>query len=112
MDVNAEVKKLEAAYNLAVQRRDEARKAVARVNREQQVIKWELEHQRRRNNDYEKQSDQLLTEIAAIKSHMPLIGKRSQLGSSQHTVIIKYRGFCFIPTHVKHNMRSFIEISN
>lgn len=90
MDVNTEVNKLGAAYNLAVQRRDEARKAVARVIREQQVTKWELEHQKRRNKDYEKQSDKLRMEIAAIKSHIPLIGERSLLGSAQYIVIIKY----------------------
>lgn len=88
-DVNVEVNKLEAAYNLAVQRRDEARKEVARVIREQQVVKWELEHQKRRNKDYEKQSDKLLMEIAAIKSHIPLIGESSLLGTPQYTVIVK-----------------------
>lgn len=50
---------------------------MARVMREQQVIKWELDHQKRRNKDYERQSDKLLTEIAALKSHIPLIGERS-----------------------------------
>lgn len=77
LDVNAEVSKLQAAYNLAVKRREEARKDMARVIREQQVIKWEFDHQKRRNKDYEKQSDKLLTEIAALKSHIPLIGERS-----------------------------------
>lgn len=69
--------RLQAAYNLAVQRREEARKDMARVMREQQVIKWELDHQKRRNKDYERQSDKLLTEIAGLKSHIPLIGERS-----------------------------------
>lgn len=76
MDVNAEVSKLEAAYNLAVQRKDEVREEMARVIREQQVIKWEFEHQKRRNQDYEKQLDKLMMEIAALKSHMPLLGKK------------------------------------
>lgn len=75
--MNAEVSRLQAAYNLAVQRREEARKDMARVMREQQVIKWELDHQKRRNKDYERQSDKLLTEIAGLKSHIPWIGERS-----------------------------------
>lgn len=85
MDVSAEVSKLQAAYDLAVQRREEARKDMARVIREQQVIKWELEHQKRRNKDYGKQSDKLLMEIAVLKSHFPLIGERSLFGPSNYT---------------------------
>lgn len=89
--------KLEASYSLAVQRRDEARKELARVIKEQQVIKWELEHQKRRNKDYEKQLDKHMTEIAAIKSHLPLIGERSLLKSQHYTAIMK---------NCAHNMRS------
>lgn len=81
MDINAEVNKLEAAYNAAAQRMDEARREGARVVREQQLIKWELEHQKRRNNDYGKKLDKLLMEIAGLRSHIPLIGETSLLGS-------------------------------
>lgn len=63
---------------------------MARVIREQQVIKWELDHQKRRNEDYEKQSDKLLTEIAALKSHVPLIGERFLFSYSKNTVNSKY----------------------
>lgn len=73
--------KLEASYSLAVQRRDESRKELARVINEQQVFKWELEHQKKRNKEYEKQSDTLMMEITAMASHVPLIGERSLLGS-------------------------------
>lgn len=63
---------------------------MARVIREQQVVRWELDHQKRRNKDYEKQSDKLLTEIAALKSHIPLIGERSLFSYSKNTVNSKY----------------------
>lgn len=85
MDVSAEVSKLQAAYDLAVEHREKAKKDMARAIREQQVIKWELEHQKRRNKDYEKVADKLLMEIAVLKSHFPMIGERSLFGSSNYT---------------------------
>ncbi|XP_044023025.1 CD209 antigen-like [Siniperca chuatsi] len=72
-DISSEVAKLQATYNTAIQRRDEVKKQLAREISEQQLTKWELEHQKRRNKDYEKQTDKIQMEIAALKSHMPMI---------------------------------------
>ncbi|XP_070698417.1 C-type lectin domain family 4 member G-like [Pempheris klunzingeri] len=73
MDISSEVAKLQASYNTAIQSRDEAKKQLAREISEQQLTKWELEHEGRRTKDYEKRSDQIKMEIAALKSHIPMI---------------------------------------
>ncbi|XP_076605710.1 uncharacterized protein LOC143332254 [Chaetodon auriga] len=73
MDISAEVVKLQATYNTAIQRRDEVKKQLAKEISEQRLTKWELEHQKKRSKDYEKQTDKLQMEIAALKSHMPMI---------------------------------------
>ncbi|XP_040915998.1 CD209 antigen-like [Toxotes jaculatrix] len=72
-DINSEVAKLQATYNLAIQRRDEAKKQLAAEVSEQQRTKWELEHQNRRCKDYENKADKIKTEIAGLKSHIPMI---------------------------------------
>ncbi|KAK5916702.1 hypothetical protein CgunFtcFv8_011658 [Champsocephalus gunnari] len=73
MDISAEVAKLQAAYDAAIWHRDEAKKQLAREIREQQITKWELDHQKSRRMDYLKLSDNILMEIAALKSHIPMI---------------------------------------
>ncbi|KAI9516016.1 hypothetical protein NQZ68_020544 [Dissostichus eleginoides] len=72
MDISAEVAKL-AAYDTAIWHRDEAKKQLAREIREQQITKWELDHQKSRSKDYLKLSDKIQMEIAALKSHIPMI---------------------------------------
>ncbi|KAF3844800.1 hypothetical protein F7725_007963 [Dissostichus mawsoni] len=52
MDISAEVAKLQAAYDTAIWHRDEAKKQLAREIREQQITKWELDHQKSRSKDY------------------------------------------------------------
>lgn len=74
-DISSEVAKLQASYNMAVQSRDEAKKQLEKEMSEQQITKWELEHQNRRSKDYEKQVDKLQMEIATLKSHLPMISK-------------------------------------
>ncbi|XP_059209951.1 CD209 antigen-like [Centropristis striata] len=73
MDIGSEVSKLQATYNTAVQKRDEVKNELASEIREQQVTKWEIEHQNKRSKDYKKKSDALQMEIAAIKSHIPMM---------------------------------------
>lgn len=78
-DINSEVGKLQDTYNAVIQRRDEAQSELAREMREQQLTKWELEHQKRRSRDYEKQMDKIHMEIAALKSHIPMISENLSL---------------------------------
>lgn len=72
-DIGSEMAKLQASYNSAVQSRDEAKKQLAKEMSLQQITKWELDHQTRRNADYEKQADKIQTDIAALRSHIPMI---------------------------------------
>lgn len=73
MDIGSEVAKLQATYNSAIQSRDEAKKELAREISEQQITKWELEHQNKRSKDYEKMIDKIKMETAALQSHIPMI---------------------------------------
>ncbi|XP_029317239.1 CD209 antigen-like [Cottoperca gobio] len=72
-DISIEVTKLQAIYDTAIQSRDEAKKQLAREISDQQFTKWELEHQNRRRTGYEQQSNKIQMEIAALKSHIPMI---------------------------------------
>ncbi|XP_032403538.1 C-type lectin domain family 4 member M-like [Xiphophorus hellerii] len=72
-DISGEISKLQASYDAAVQIRDEVKKQLAMEISEQQVIKWELEHQTLRGKDYEKQVETLQVDIASLKSHLPMI---------------------------------------
>ncbi|XP_034051412.1 CD209 antigen-like protein A [Thalassophryne amazonica] len=72
MHYNAELTKLQETYDEAMQSRDEALKQLAAERSQQQVIKWALEHQERRNKNYQKQTDQIQTDIASLQSHIPL----------------------------------------
>ncbi|XP_071355031.1 macrophage mannose receptor 1-like [Trachinotus anak] len=72
-DVNREITKLQAVYNAAIQSRDDTKKELAKEISEQQHTTWELEHQGRRNKDYEKQVDKMKTRISVLKTHLPMI---------------------------------------
>lgn len=75
-DISGEIRKLQASYEAALQSRDEVKKQLAIEISEQQVIKWELEHQTLRVKDYEKQVEKLQVDIASLKSHLPMISER------------------------------------
>lgn len=75
-DISGEISKLQASYDAAVQIRDEVKKQLAMEISEQQVIKWEHEHQTLRVKDYEKQVEKLQVDIASLKSHLPMISER------------------------------------
>ncbi|XP_008282344.1 uncharacterized protein LOC103358956 [Stegastes partitus] len=72
-DISGEIAKLQATYNSAIQSRDEAKRELAKEVSEHQITKWELEHQSRRNKDYEKQVAKIQVDIAVLKSHMPML---------------------------------------
>uniref|UniRef100_A0A087YB48 C-type lectin domain-containing protein n=1 Tax=Poecilia formosa TaxID=48698 RepID=A0A087YB48_POEFO len=72
-DISGEIRKLQASYDAALQSRDEVKKQLAMEISEQQLIKWELEHQTLRVKDYEKQVEKLQMDIASLQSHLPMI---------------------------------------
>ncbi|XP_047467267.1 uncharacterized protein LOC125023800 [Mugil cephalus] len=72
-DIGSEMAKVRANYDSAIQARDEAKKQLEKELSEQQITKWELDHQTRRNRDYEKQADKIQTDLAALRSHIPMI---------------------------------------
>nr|XP_057946097.1 CD209 antigen-like [Doryrhamphus excisus] len=71
--LNRELATLHKSYNAASQRRDQSQKRLAEETRQQQVTKWQLEHQTIRNKDYKKQANKIQLDIAVIKSHLPMI---------------------------------------
>ncbi|XP_075964213.1 uncharacterized protein LOC142968285 [Anarhichas minor] len=72
-DISNEVAKLQASYDTAIQSRDEAKKQLASEISDQQLTKWEIEHQSTRSKYYEKLSDKIQMEMSALKSHIPMI---------------------------------------
>ncbi|XP_041828070.1 CD209 antigen-like [Melanotaenia boesemani] len=72
-DIGNELTKLQASYDAAAQNLDNAKKQLENEVSKTDFIKWELEHQVRRNKDYEKQAENMQMEIAALKSHLPMI---------------------------------------
>lgn len=75
-DLNKEIAKLQTSYNAAVRSRDEARKQLEVERRQHQVTKWEHAHVTIRIRDYVNQVDQIESEIASLKSHLPMISER------------------------------------
>ncbi|XP_068195769.1 CD209 antigen-like protein E [Antennarius striatus] len=72
-DMNNELAKLQASYTTATQRKTEANKLLAKEMSEQQLTMWELEHQSRATKDFERRTNKIRLETAALKSHMPMI---------------------------------------
>ncbi|XP_068608516.1 CD209 antigen-like protein E [Brachionichthys hirsutus] len=72
-DMNNELDKLQTSYNAATQRKTEANKLLAKETSEQQLAKWELEHQSRKIKDYAKLTDEIRLQTAGLKAHMPMI---------------------------------------
>ncbi|XP_071780236.2 uncharacterized protein LOC139930848 [Centroberyx gerrardi] len=70
--ISNELTKLQDTYKTAIQTVDEAKKQLAREISQQELTKWELEHQKRRSNDYKGQIDQIQQRNAALQSHIPM----------------------------------------
>lgn len=73
LDISSEVAKLQATYNSVIQSRDEANIQLVNQINEQQVTKWEIEHENRKSKTYKKLSDKIQMEIAGLNSHIPMI---------------------------------------
>uniref|UniRef100_A0A8C6T9W5 C-type lectin domain-containing protein n=1 Tax=Neogobius melanostomus TaxID=47308 RepID=A0A8C6T9W5_9GOBI len=72
-DINAEVAKLQQAYKTAIDAKIELRKELSKEAIQQQHSKWELEHQKTTNADYQKETEKLLMLITGLRSHIPLL---------------------------------------
>lgn len=72
-DINAEVARLQQTYKTAIDTKIELKKKLAKENIRQQHIKWEFDHEKLKNVDYQKESQRLLTAITGLRSHMPLL---------------------------------------
>lgn len=73
-DFSTELMKLQDSYNSAIQRRDDAKKELAKEHNSQKLQKWEMEHLANRGRDYKEQLDKVHLEIVGLKSHMPMLG--------------------------------------
>lgn len=87
MAINSEMAKLQDAYNIAVKHRDDLKKELAIVLSDQQLTKWQLEHQSRRSKDYQKDAEKFQMEIAGLKAKKPMI--REHFAISPNVCIIK-----------------------
>lgn len=73
MDISSELAKLQVAYDTAVLRRVKLKKELAKAMFDQQLTKWQLEHQSRRAKDYQKDTEKFRMEIAGLKAGKPMI---------------------------------------
>lgn len=78
-DISIEFAKLQGSYNDAIQSRDAAEEQLEKEIKDQRLTKWELDHLVRRSKDYERQTEKLQLEIAALRSHLPMISEKSLL---------------------------------
>ncbi|XP_068436641.1 C-type lectin domain family 4 member M-like [Clinocottus analis] len=72
-DISTEVAKLQASYSTMIQSRDEAQKQLANEISEQQLTKWEIEHESVRTKYYENLRDKHHMDISALQSYIPMI---------------------------------------
>ncbi|XP_057715673.1 CD209 antigen-like protein C [Corythoichthys intestinalis] len=73
MSISREVAELNAAHEAATMIQEEAQMRLKQEITKQQVIKWQVEYQVKRNGEYKKLADKLQRDIAALKSHIPTI---------------------------------------
>ncbi|KAM4625324.1 uncharacterized protein ACJ7VT_003780 isoform 2-T2 [Polymixia lowei] len=71
--ISNELNKLKENERIALQTIDEAKRQLATEIRQQELAKWELEHQKRRGHDYNEQIGTILEENAALQSRVALI---------------------------------------
>ncbi|KAK7903890.1 hypothetical protein WMY93_016497 [Mugilogobius chulae] len=72
-DINSEVAKLQQAYKIAINTKIELKKELAKEASLQQLTKWELDHHKSRNQDYQQELDKIHLLITGLKSHIPLL---------------------------------------
>lgn len=86
--------KLQDAYNIAVQRRDDLKKELAKTLSDQQLTKWQLEHQSRRSKDYQKDTEKFRMEIAGLKAKKPMIGERFAISPIVCIITVEMHDYC------------------
>lgn len=72
-DINTEVVKLQEAYKIAITTKSELKKELANQASLQQLTKWELDHQKSRSEDYQRQINKMQSHITGLKSYIPLL---------------------------------------
>lgn len=73
-DIRSELNDLEASYKAAFESTNNYKKQLDSELKDSTKIKWELEHQTKRNNDYQKTIDKITKNIAQLKYRLPKIG--------------------------------------
>lgn len=73
-DIRSELKDLESSYKAAFESTNNYKKQLDSELKDSTKIKWELEHQTKRNNDYQKNIDKITKNIALLKYRLSKIG--------------------------------------
>ncbi|KAF7670255.1 hypothetical protein LDENG_00043210 [Lucifuga dentata] len=71
--INDELIKLQDTYKIAVKSTREANKQLANEIKNQQLTKWELEHQTKRGEDYDEEIKKIQTEVEALRHELTMI---------------------------------------
>lgn len=73
-DIRSELNDMEASYKAAFESTNNYKKQLDSEVKDSTKIKWELEHQTKRNNDYQKNMDKITKNIALLKYQLPKTG--------------------------------------
>lgn len=75
--IRSELNNLQETYKTAIDTMKKAQKQLDSEMSRQTETNWELEHQNKRNTDYEAQIDKIKKDIASMRTHLPMIGEIS-----------------------------------
>ncbi|TNM95488.1 hypothetical protein fugu_016571 [Takifugu bimaculatus] len=70
-DIRSELNDMEASYKAAFESTNNYKKQLDSKLKDSTKTKWELEHQTKRNNDYQKNMDKITKNIALLKYQLP-----------------------------------------
>lgn len=73
-DIRRELNDLETSYKAAFESTNNYKKQLDSELKDATKIKWELDHQMKRNDDYQKNMDKIAKNIAQLKYRLPKIG--------------------------------------
>ncbi|KAK2826126.1 hypothetical protein Q5P01_020340 [Channa striata] len=71
--ISSDMKNLQDTYKTSVNTTKYVQKQLASEMNRQKPTNWELEHQKKRQTDYEAQIDKITKDIASMRSHLPMI---------------------------------------
>lgn len=77
--IGKELHELQGTYKTAIEAMKGAHRQLDSEKSRQQQTNWELEHQKKRSQDYVVQIDTVTKDIAKLRTHLPKISEKSSI---------------------------------